>query len=87
MNLRKFERLMKDRQPNWDIQSTRINQINHVLDIRLSYIGTPPSKLIRAFKFLRLRWLKRRVDTFTASAQEIAPALRPRVKQIQLYVG
>jgi hypothetical protein len=87
MNLRKFERSMKTRQTNWDVQSCRINPITHILDIKLSYIGAKPPKFVRWFKFIRVRWLQRKVTAFVTSAQELTPALRPRVKTIQVYVG
>lgn len=86
MNIRKFERELKTRQTEWDVQHTRIETIKKLLTITVSYIGPKPNWFVRTFKFFRVRYFQRRLNVFMKLATDIAPALRPIPQNIRIHV-
>ena len=86
MNLRKFERELKNRQNEWDVLFTRISELAKTLTITVTYIGPKPNWFIQTFKFVRVRYFKRRLKILMRLAADLASAIRPSPQNIRINV-
>ncbi len=86
MNLRKFERELKTRQNEWDVHWTRISALAKTLTIMVTYIGPKPNWFIQTFKFIRVRYFRRRLKILMRLASDLAFAIRPSPQNIRINV-